>query len=180
MSTVTLHEGDLLEEKVEALVIPAATDLGMDPGIAAKLRSRGGSELEAAWDALGPAALGTAVATPAGQLDARYVFYAAVAQAGDPTGEDGLRNAFRACLQLAREKGVTRLAAPAMGAGDGGLSLQRSAEILLEEARAHFAGETCISEIRFVVIGEPAYRVFEMVNDAAKVAEQMARLARRS
>jgi hypothetical protein len=30
-----------------------------------------------------------------------------------------------------------------------------------------------------VLFGEPAYRVFEMVHDAAKVAEQMQRLAQR-
>jgi hypothetical protein len=30
-----------------------------------------------------------------------------------------------------------------------------------------------------VLFGEPAYRIFEMVNDAARVAEQMARLEKR-
>ncbi len=40
-------------------------------------------------------------------------------------------------------------------------------------------GESGLEEIRFVLFGEPAYRVFEMVNDAARVAEQMERLAKR-
>ena len=47
------------------------------------------------------------------------------------------------------------------------------------DAPRHLAGETSLEEIRFVLFGEPAYRVFEMVNDAAKVAEQMAKLATR-
>ena len=68
---------------------------------------------------------------------------------------------------------------PAIGAGVAGFPLQRCAEILLEEARRHLAGETSLEEIRFVLFGEPAYRVFEMVNDAAKVAEQMERLRAR-
>lgn len=59
------------------------------------------------------------------------------------------------------------------------MPLQRCAEILLEEARGHLAGETSLEEIRFVLFGEPAYRVFEMVNDAAKVAAQMERLRSR-
>jgi hypothetical protein len=33
--------------------------------------------------------------------------------------------------------------------------------VLLEEARAHLAGETSLTEIRFVLFGEPSYRIFE-------------------
>jgi hypothetical protein len=54
--------------------------------------------------------------------------------------------------------------------------LQRCAEILLEEARDHLGEDTCLEEIRFVLMGEPSFRIFEMVNDAAKVEEQMQRL----
>ena len=64
-------------------------------------------------------------------------------------------------------------------AREAGIPVQRSAEILLEEARAHLAGETTLTEIRFVLFGEPMYRLFEMANDAAKVAEQMARMRKR-
>ena len=100
-----------------------------------------------------------------------------------PAGADPeahLRASFRAGLDAARERGSRSVAAPALGAGRGELSLQRSAEILIEEARRHFAGETCIEEIRFVLDGEPSYRVFESVKDAARVAEQMECLRRRS
>jgi hypothetical protein len=50
--------------------------------------------------------------------------------------------------------------------------------VLLEEARAHLAGDTTLEEIRFVLFGEPAYRVFESVDDAARVREQMRRMGR--
>jgi len=90
--------------------------------------------------------------------------------------EASLRASFRAGLEDARGRGCRSVAAPALGAGRGGLPVQRSAEILIEEARRHLAGETCIEEIRFVLDGEPNYRVFESVQDAARVAEQMERL----
>ena len=54
--------------------------------------------------------------------------------------------------------------------------MQRCAEVSIEVARGHLCQETSLEEIRFVLFGEPAYRIFEMVNDAAKVAAQMARL----
>ncbi len=57
--------------------------------------------------------------------------------------------------------------------------MQRCAEISIEEARAHLDGAAPLEEIRFVLFGEPAYRVFEMANDAIKVTEQMERLKKR-
>jgi O-acetyl-ADP-ribose deacetylase (regulator of RNase III) len=74
---------------------------------------------------------------------------------------------------------VKTIAVPALGAGVGGCSLQRCAEILIDEARAHAAEETPLEEIRFVLFGEPAYRMFEMVNDAGRVADQLAKLRQR-
>lgn len=94
--------------------------------------------------------------------------------------EEHLRTAIRTGLAAAQERGCRSVAAPALGAERGGLTLQRSAEILIEEARRHLAGETSIEEIRFVLDGEPSYRVFESVQDAARVAEQMERLRQRS
>jgi O-acetyl-ADP-ribose deacetylase (regulator of RNase III) len=85
----------------------------------------------------------------------------------------------RRSLELAKEQGCRSVAVPAIGAGIAGFSIQRSAEILLEEARAHLAGETSLEEVRFVLFGEPSYRVFELVLDAAKIQEQMQRLRSR-
>jgi O-acetyl-ADP-ribose deacetylase (regulator of RNase III) len=87
-----------------------------------------------------------------------------------------VRSSVRASLVLASREQLRSVAFPAIGAGVGGLSLQRSAEVSIAEARAHLAQKTSLEEIRFVLMGEPAYRVFEMVDDAAKVAEQMERL----
>ena len=89
-------------------------------------------------------------------------------------GEESIRAALRDGLERARARGCCSVAVPALGAG-GGLPLQRCAEILLAEARRHLAGDTCIEEIRFVVLGEPALRVFESVHDAARIAEHAAR-----
>ena len=96
----------------------------------------------------------------------------------DAEREASLRASFRAGLEDARGRGCRSVAAPALGAGRGGLPLQRCAEILLEEARLAVADPGRIEEIRFVVAGEPAFRVFESVQDATRIAEQMERLAR--
>ncbi len=173
---VALVEGDLTAQEVDAIVNAANTELQLGAGVAGAIRSKGGASIQAECDRIGPVALGEAAVTGAGALPTRFVIHAASMHPGGSATEDSVRSCFRASLGLAREKGCRSLAVPAIGAGIAGFPLQRCAEVLIEEARAHLAGETTLGEIRFVLFGEPAYRMFEMVNDAAKVAAQLARM----
>ena len=176
---IVLREGDITAETVDAIVNAANSALVLGSGVAGAIRSRGGPSIQAECDRLAPIAVGEAAVTGAGRLPARFVIHAAGMPPGGQASEASVRSAMRAALERARERDCRSVAVPAIGAGVGGVPLQRCAEILLEEARQHLAGETSLTEIRFVLFGEPAYRVFEMVNDAAKVAAQMERLRSR-
>ncbi len=176
---ITLKEGDITAEAVDAIVNAANNALVLGGGVAGAIRAKGGPTIQAECDAHGPIAVGEAAVTGAGALPARLVIHAATMAPGGAASEASVRSAMRSALAAARERGLASLAVPALGAGIAGFSLQRCAEILIEEARRHAAEGTSLSEIRFVLYGEPAYRMFEMVNDAARVAEQMERLARR-
>jgi O-acetyl-ADP-ribose deacetylase (regulator of RNase III) len=94
---------------------------------------------------------------------------------GGRASEESVRSALRRSLEIAEELACHSLAVPALGAGVAGLPLQRCAEILLEETHRHLAGETALEEVRFVLFGEPAYRVFESVQDAIRITEQAKR-----
>ncbi|HVP27822.1 MAG TPA: macro domain-containing protein [Myxococcota bacterium] len=176
---IVLLEGDLTQQAVDAIVNAANSALVLGAGVAGAIREKGGPAIQAECDAIGPIAVGEAAITGAGALPARFVIHAASMPPGGVASEDSVRASFRASLALARQRGCRTLAVPAIGAGIAGFPLQRCAEILLEEARAHLAGETSLEEIRFVLFGEPAYRVFEMTNDAARVAATLARLQKR-
>jgi len=173
---ITIVEGDLTAQQVDAIVNPANSALVLGAGVAGAIRARGGPAIQAECDAVGPIAVGDAALTGAGALPARFVIHAASMPPGGKASEESVRSSLRRALELASREGLRTIAVPAIGAGIAGFPLQRCAEVLLEEARRHLAGETSLEEIRFVPFGEPAYRVFEMVNDAAKVAEQMERL----
>ena len=176
---IAIREGDVTAQEVDAIVNAANSALVLGSGVAGAIRARGGPSIQAECDAHGPVAVGEAAVTGAGDLPARYVIHAASMPPGGSASEESVRSSMRRALELARDRGVRTLAVPAIGAGVAGFPLQRCAEILIEEARRHLAGPTSVEEIRFVLFGEPAYRVFEMVHDAAKVAEQMERLRRR-
>jgi len=176
---IVLREGDIAAESADAIVNAANSDLRLGAGVAGAIAARGGPQIQMECDRQGPIAVGEAAVTGAGRLDARFVIHAASMPPGGAATQESVRSSFRRSLELAREKGCRSIAVPAIGAGIAGLAFQRCAEILLEEARTHLAGETSLEEIRFVLYGEPAYRVFEQVNDAARIADQMARLASR-
>jgi O-acetyl-ADP-ribose deacetylase (regulator of RNase III) len=179
MGRITLVEGDITEQEVDAIVNAANSALVLGSGVAGAIRARGGPTLQQECDAHGPIEVGDAAVTGAGALRARFVIHAAGMPPGGSASEDSVRSSLRRSFALARERGCETVACPAIGAGVGGLSLQRCAEISLEEARAQLAGPDALSEIRFVLFGEPAYRVFEMTHDAARVRAQMERMKRR-
>ncbi len=178
MGRVTLQEGDLTEQETDAIVNAANNQLVLGAGVAGAIREKGGPTIQQECDAHGAIEVGEAAITGAGDLPARFVIHAAGMAPGGVANEETVRSSLRASLELARENGLATISIPAIGTGVGGFPLQRCAEVSLEEARAHLEGETSLEEIRFVLFGEPAYRVFEMVNDAAKVQAQMDRMAR--
>ena len=176
MGKIVLKEGDITEENVDAIVNAANSALVLGDGVAGAIREKGGPAIQAACYRIGSIALGDAVLTEAGELTARYVIHAAGMDPGGTAQEESVRSSVRRSLELARDKGLCSIAIPAIGAGIGGFSMQRCAEVLLEEAQAHLDEPTSLEEIRFVLFGEPAYRMFEMVQDASKIQAQMERL----
>lgn len=178
MGRITLIEGDITAQEVDVIINAANSALVLGAGVAGAIRAKGGDSIQRECDEIGPIEVGDAVLTRAGDLPARFVAHAAGMPPGGRADEASVRGSLRRSLELAAEQGCRTIACPAIGAGIAGFPMQRCAEVSLEEARRHLAGDTSLEEIRFVLFGEPAYRVFEMVNDAAKVAEQMERLAK--
>jgi len=178
MGRIGIQEGDLTEAEVDAIVNAANTQLVLGAGVAGAIRERGGPAIQTECDAHGPVEIGGAALTGAGELPARYVIHAAGMEPGGPVTEENLRACTRASLELAAQNGVETLAFPAIGTGVGGFPLQRCAEVMIEETNAHLAGETTLREVRFVLYGEPAFRVFEQVHDAEKIRLQMEKLRR--
>jgi len=178
-SRIVLSEGDITEQEVDAIVNAANSALQLGAGVAGAIREKGGPSIQEECDAIGPIEVGGAALTGAGALAARYVIHAAGMPPGGAASEDSVLRSLRRSLELASEQGCRSIAVPAIGAGIGGLSMQRCAEVLLEEARMHLAGESSLEEIRFVLYGEPSYRLFEAAQDAEKVREQLERLRSR-
>jgi len=182
VTRIVLLEGDITDQEADAIVNAANSALVLGSGVAGAIREKGGGSIQAECDAHGPIEVGEAALTSAGDLAARFVIHAAGMAPGGQVSDESLRSTLQASLALAEENGCRTVAFPAIGAGVGGLALQACAETSLEEVRRYVeerGAESPIEEIRFVLFGEPSFRLFEMVNDAAKVEAQMRRLRER-
>jgi O-acetyl-ADP-ribose deacetylase len=132
--------------------------LWMGAGVAGALKRAGGEEIEREAMARGPIPVGTAVATTAGRLSARYVIHGAVMGQDLRTSAELVRATTHACLELADELGCASLALPAFGTGVGGFPVEECARIMVGEARS-FEG-TWLARVVFAVFGADAARAF--------------------
>jgi O-acetyl-ADP-ribose deacetylase len=150
--------GDIAAVRADAIANAANDRLWMGAGVAGALKRAGGEEIEHEAMRQGPIPVGTAVATPAGRLAARYVVHGAVMGQDLRTDAGLVARTTRACLVLADELGCRSLALPAFGTGVGGFPLDECARIMVEQVRA-FEART-LERVVFAVFGDAAYSAF--------------------
>jgi O-acetyl-ADP-ribose deacetylase (regulator of RNase III) len=153
-----VRDGDIATVEADAIANAANDRLWMGAGVAGALKRAGGEEIEREAMAIGGIPLGSAVATTAGRLHARWVIHGAVMGQDLRTDADLVRRTTRSCLEVADELGCRSLALPAFGTGVGGFPLGECAGIMVEEARI-FPAET-LELVIFAVYGSEAYEAF--------------------
>lgn len=158
---VVISQGDLTETATDAIVNAANNDLQLGGGVAGAIRRKGGPAIQEECDRIGPVAIGEAAITGAGHLRARYVIHAASMRLGGSTTEGNLRASTRNSLLRAKENGLRSIAFPAVGTGIAGFPVDRCAEIMLEEVRAHLGGATSLELVKFVLFDTAARETFE-------------------
>jgi O-acetyl-ADP-ribose deacetylase (regulator of RNase III) len=158
---IALREGDLTDADADAIVNAANNDLMLGGGVAGAIRVKGGPAIQKDCDKIGPIALGEAAITGAGRLRARHVIHAASMRLGESTSEANLRAATRNSLRRADENSLKTIAFPAIGTGIAGFPIERCAQVMLEEVRAHLSGPTTLERIDFVLFDRHSLEVFE-------------------
>jgi len=160
---IRLRQGDLTDADVDAIVNAANNDLMLGGGVAGAIRVKGGPSIQQECDRIGPIALGGAVISGAGRLRARHVIHAASMRLGEPTSEANLRAATRNSLRRANENSLKTIAFPAIGTGIADFPIERCAQVMLDQVRAHFCGPTTLERIDFVLFDRPSLDIFERV-----------------
>ena len=164
---IELREGDITLVAVDAIVNAANSALAGGGGVDGAIHRAGGPaimrELDGIRRKIGRCPTGSAVATGAGNLHAKYVFHAVgpVYRDGAHGEPESLASCYRKCLEMADERGARSIGFPAISAGIYGYPIAEAAEIAIRETAAHLARpETSVAEAVFVLFGKPAYEAF--------------------
>jgi O-acetyl-ADP-ribose deacetylase len=151
-------EGDITALDVDAIANAANNHLWMGAGVAGAIKRAGGEQIEREAVAKGPVPVGTAVATGAGRLAARYVIHGAIMGQDLRTNAELIEQTTRSCLELADELGCRSLALPAFGTGVGGFPLDDCARIMVDATRGY--EPTSLQRVIFAVFGAEGAAAF--------------------
>lgn len=167
---ITLVQGDITEQQVDAVVNAANSSLLGGGGVDGAIHRRGGPAILAQCRELREARYpdglptGEAVATTAGELPARWVIHTVgpvYAKSEDRSGL--LASCYRESLRVADDIGARSLAFPAVSAGVYGWPLDDAARIALCTVAA---ATTSVREARFVLFSADILDTFERARAA--------------
>ncbi|MDP9845462.1 O-acetyl-ADP-ribose deacetylase [Streptosporangium lutulentum] len=167
---ITLVQGDITAQDVDAVVNAANSSLLGGGGVDGAIHRRGGPailaecrELRASHYGKG-LPTGQAVATTAGELAARWVIHTVgpVFSAAEDRS-DLLASCYRESLRVAGELGATSVAFPAVSTGVYSWPMDDAARIAIDTVRAT---PTQVTDLRFVLFTQDAYTAFEEALDA--------------
>lgn len=135
---VHVATGELSQFSVDAIINPTNTHGIMEGRFSQGLKELGGEEIEREILSYAPIAVGAAVITTAGTLNAKAVIHVPIMEEpGGKTGVENIRKATRAGLLAALRNEYATVAMPAIGAGKLGVPLDEAARAMVDEMRVH-------------------------------------------
>ncbi|WP_309063210.1 O-acetyl-ADP-ribose deacetylase [Streptomyces sp.] len=163
-TTITLVRGDITRQSADAIVNAANSSLLGGGGVDGAIHRRGGPAILAECRKLRAGhygkglPTGRAVATTAGDLDARWVIHT-VGPVHSTTEDrsDLLASCYRESLRVADELGARTVAFPAISTGVYRWPLEDAARIAVKTVRA---ARTAVEEVRFVLFDDRAHEAF--------------------
>src|SRR5436853_6073728 len=116
--TLALLQSDIVTVQADAIVNAANSGLRGGGGVDGAIHRAGGPGIMEECRKIGGCPTGSAVATTAGRLPAKYVFHAVGPMySGSPDDERLLASAYQTCLDLAEQYQVRSIAFPSPSTG---------------------------------------------------------------
>jgi O-acetyl-ADP-ribose deacetylase len=165
VTSVTLVQGDITAQEVDAVVNAANRSLLGGGGVDGAIHRRGGDAILDACRQLRATTLpnglpvGEAVATTAGALPARWVIHTVgPIYGGRPEDADLLASCYRSSLRVADDLGAASVAFPAISTGAFGYPVEEAATVATGAVRD---ATTLVGEVRFVLFDARSLAAFE-------------------
>jgi O-acetyl-ADP-ribose deacetylase (regulator of RNase III) len=167
-----LLQGDLTDQRLDAIVNAANAYLQHGGGVAGAISRRGGPAIQAESDLWvrqhGPLAHDRPAVTSGGDLPCKYVIHAVGPVYGQGSEDDKLAATVTGALRQAGQLGLASIAFPAISTGIFGFPRERAARVILSTISRYFdeTPSTSLRLVRLVLIDRPTLEAFTQVWDA--------------
>jgi O-acetyl-ADP-ribose deacetylase (regulator of RNase III) len=162
---VSIIEGDITKQQVDAIVNAANTSLLGGGGVDGAIHRAAGPELLEETRTIGGCPTGEARVSRGYKLPAKWVIHTVgpVWKGGQKNEESLLADCYRNCLNAAKERGVKTMAFPSISTGAYGFPLQRATEIALTETKTFLESDETLEKVVFVCFGEKVLNTYKQV-----------------
>jgi O-acetyl-ADP-ribose deacetylase len=159
MNRIELVEGNIVKQRVDAIVNAANESLLGGGGVDGAIHAAAGPELLVECQQLNGCPTGQAKITRGYDLPAKFVIHTVgPVWRGGIRGEDELlANCYRNSLALAESHGITTIAFPSISTGLFRFPFDRAARIAVTEVKKFLEQNRSIAKVFFVCYGRDAY-----------------------
>ena len=158
---LTLVEGDITGQKVEAIVNAANSSLLGGGGVDGAIHRAAGPDLLAECRQLGGCPTGEAKITKGYNLPARWVIHTVgpIWRGGSHNEDELLASCYRHSFQLVEAHNIRTVAFPSISTGAYGFPMERAARIAVTEVKDFLAKNDTVEQVSLVCFGRRAYDI---------------------
>ncbi|NIM20024.1 MAG: O-acetyl-ADP-ribose deacetylase [Candidatus Latescibacteria bacterium] len=167
-ATLTLTQGDITKESVDAIVNAANSSLMGGGGVDGAIHRAGGPKIledcKRIVSKIGSLPTGEAVITTGGNLKACKVIHTVgpIWYGGNQNEPALLENAYRNSLALAKEEGIRTVAFPSISTGAYRFPIEKASDVALSTV-IEFLREHPLDEVRFVLFSPKDFETYNKV-----------------
>ena len=160
---IAIVEGDIKQQRVDAIVNAANTSLLGGGGVDGAIHRAAGPELLAECRTLGGCATGQAKITRGYKLPAQWVIHTVgpVWHDGQHGEDELLASCYRSCFALVEEHGIKTVAFPSISTGAYGFPMNRAARIALRETKHFLERNQSVEQVMLVCFGANALQIHQ-------------------
>lgn len=162
MTTFKIIQGDITQQRVQAIVNAANNSLLGGGGVDGAIHRAAGPELLRECRTLGGCRTGEAKITKGYNLPAQWVIHTVgpIWRGGMDNEDQLLASCYRNSLALAEQKGIKTIAFPSISTGIYSFPLDRAARVAIKEIANFIKGSLSFTEIIMVAYDSYTYQYY--------------------
>ena len=162
---IFLKQGDITDEKVDAIVNAANSQLQHGGGVAGAIVRKGGYSIQQESNQIGTVPVGNSILTNAGTLSCKKVIHTVGPRWGEGDERNKLSNAVYNSLKIADKNDLFTISFPAVSSGIFGFPKDQCAEVMFNSVHEYLQKnpQTKIKEITFCIIDTVTINIFNQI-----------------